>query len=251
MARAIVRSLPNEHLVYFGDTAHLPYGDKSPQAIRHYAEGITHFLLERKCKAIVIACNTASAHAFQTVKKMVNPNIPVLNVIDPVINHTAREFPGKKIGIIATKGTVSSGVYQKRLENKDKQIHAYTLATPLLVPVIEEDFMPREVRLAILQAYLKQPGLQNLDALILGCTHYPLMLKEIKETLPGNTVVIDSATVTAKALEKLLVSKELLRTAARKPRRDFFISDYTPAFEKIARKFFGDEIHLHKAKIWE
>src|SRR4051812_13453440 len=136
VANAIQKVLPNESLIYFGDTAHLPYGDKSPDSIKYYAIRITQFLLERKAKMIVIACNTASSVAYDTVKDFVGGKVPVINVIDPVVSIVLDRDNINKIGVIGTKGTIKSDIYAKKIKAKSKKVEVSSLATPLLAPMI-------------------------------------------------------------------------------------------------------------------
>ena len=179
VAQAIKKALPNEHFIYFGDTAHLPYGDKSPESIRHYAARITQFLLEKKCKAIVIACNTASAHAFKIVQDIAGPSVPVINVIDPVADYVSAHFHKKRIGVMGTKGTIASRVYVVRIEKRNKSLKVISNATPLLASMIEEGFYNNKISQTIINSYLSKPNFKNIDALILACTHYPLIRKDV------------------------------------------------------------------------
>ncbi|MCB0397981.1 MAG: glutamate racemase [Flavobacteriales bacterium] len=250
VAKAIVKQLPQENLIYFGDTAHLPYGDKSPVAIRHYAEEITRYLLGKGCKAIVVACNTASAHAYKNVRKLTPDHIPVFDVIDPVVQHASKHHQNQKIGIIATKGTIGSGIYEKKLKKLNSKLKVVSAATPMLVPMIEESFMNQNVRQAILSAYLNQAKFTGIGALILGCTHYPLIIKDIRSILPREADIIDSASITAFAVRSKLEALQLINPSNKRPVRQFFVSDFTQAFEKLAKRFFGDQLNLRKADIW-
>jgi len=174
VANAIQRLLPNESLVYYGDTAHLPYGDKSKELIAHYAVTITKFLLnEKKCKAIVIACNTASAAAYEALRDAYKGSVPVINVIDPMIEEVIADENIHKVGIIATKTTVTSGVYQEKFSRRKPNLQHSALATPLLASMIEEGFYNNTISEAVLNEYLSNPALAQIDGLVLACTHYP------------------------------------------------------------------------------
>ena len=251
VARAVNKLLPNEKLIYFGDTAHLPYGDKSQKAIRSYATKISTFLLDQGCKMIIIACNTASASAFTTVKKQTAEKALVLNVIDPVVTHVAQKHSEGKVGVIGTKGTINSRVYVRKLSNTANGIKVVSKATPLLAPMIEEGFYNNYISRTILHSYLSNKHLANIEALVLACTHYPLIKKEVKEFYGPAVDIVDSAKVVAKSVKKELENRGLLNPSKRKPGHRFFVSDYTQSFEESTKIFFQDAIQLKKAKIWE
>ena len=246
VAAAIRELLPNERLIYFGDTAHLPYGEKSPQSIRDYSEGISKFLLDQNCKAIVIACNSASATAYTRVRKVVPSHVPVINVIDPTANYVAGKYKGGKIGVIATKATVNSRIYAKRIERLNPKLKVSMLATPLLVSMIEEGFFNNRISQAIVINYLDKSTLEGIKALILGCTHFPLIKPEVESFYSDNTEVIDSSTLVAKTLEAELSKRNLL---ARKlsGKHHFFVSDKTHSFEESTKLFFGEKLLLERS----
>lgn len=251
VASAIKRQLPDETLIYFGDTAHLPYGDKSKELIQSYALRITQFLLEEKnCKAIVIACNTASAAAYETLRDTHKNSVPVINVIDPMIEEVIRDNSIRKVGIIATRTTVSSGVYQEKLSRRKPELEYAALATPLLATMIEEGFYNDTISSAVLNEYLSDPTLKDIDGLILACTHYPLIKKEIDEYFSGKVRLFDSAEVVAHKLKNILTKEQML--ASEKFGTDeFYVSDYTTSFEKSTRIFFNEQVHLRRSGIWD
>ncbi|WP_326986836.1 glutamate racemase [Chryseobacterium sp. MP_3.2] len=243
VAKEIKRLLPQENLIYFGDTKHLPYGDKSKEAIIGYATRITEFLLEKNCKAIVIACNTATANALKEVLDLVAEKIPVIDVINPVAEKVSYEIH-TNVGVIATKATVNSGLYKKSIRKHNKFIKVDELATPLLVPAIEEGFKNHPVTHSIIYNYLSNKKLKNIETLILGCTHYPLLLEEIKQFYGNRVRVIDSPSIVANQLKMILDKHHLLNTDNSGATYQFFLSDLTKNFEKISRKFFGNSIDL-------
>jgi len=248
VAHAIKQILPYENLIYFGDTAHLPYGDKSAEAIESYSRKITEFLLEHNVKVVVIACNSASASAFGTLKKEFGSKTLIIDVIDPVVDYMGtRDF--KKIGVIGTKRTISSGMYETKLKEKSPGTSVISMATPLLVPMIEEGFIFDDISNAIIRAYLSNHTLDGIQALILGCTHYPIIKNQISKIFNFNVEVVDSAKIVSLLLKDTLERNNLLNSRG-KSADQFFISDYTPYFEKIARMFFEGEINLKKADIW-
>jgi len=242
-AKEIKRLLPNESLIYFGDTKHLPYGEKSPEAIIGYATKITQFLLEQNCKAIVIACNTATANALKAVLELVDHKVPVVDVINPVAEKVAYEIHNN-VGVIATKATVNSGLYRKSIRKHNKFIKVDELATPLLVPAIEEGFKNHPITHAIIYNYLSDNKLKNIETLILGCTHYPLLIDEIKQYYGNRVRVIDSPNIVANQLKMILEKHHLLNDGKTKPEYHFYLSDITKNFEKISKKFFGKSITL-------
>ncbi|AQX08291.1 glutamate racemase [Elizabethkingia ursingii] len=243
VAKEIKRLLPNEDLIYFGDTKHLPYGEKSKEAIVEYSTKITNFLLEQNCKAIVIACNTATANALKEVLELVASRVPVIDVINPVAEKVAYEIH-TNVGVIATKATVNSGLYRKSIRKHNKFIKVDELATPLLVPAIEEGFKNHPITHAIIYNYLSNSKLKNIETLILGCTHYPLLLDEIKQYYGNRVRVIDSPNIVANQLKIILDKYHLLNEQNHTPSYHFYLSDITKNFEKISRKFFGNKISL-------
>lgn len=250
VAHAIHEALPGENLLYFGDTIHFPYGDKSEAAIRSYSEGITEFLLKNDCKLIVIACHTASSFGYDAVKKIAGDKVPVVNVIDPVAEYISRDFSGKRIGVIGTRGTVGSNVYQRKINQLDSSVIVQSLATPLLAPMVEEGLIQNEVSRAAVAHYLRNSILQDIDALILACTHYPLLRKEIVEYYNNKMNVIDSAEVAARDVAALLEERGLLNTSGRKSQQHFYVSDLTPSFQQTASIFFREKIQLSHYNIW-
>ncbi len=250
VAAAIARRLPRERLIYFGDTAHLPYGEKSPQALRSYALGILDFLLSQNCKAIVIACNTASAVAYETVKKHAGKKIPVINVIDPTAKYAVLQNPKGKIGVIATKATVNSRVYAKRIEKMAPDVKVTMLATPLLVSMIEEGFFNNNISQAIINSYLEKSSLRDINALILGCTHFPLVRKEVEKFYAGQATVIDSTEIVAEHTAQVLQSLNLLSDKKNGAHR-FFVSDLTASFAESTQIFFGEKVRLEQKNLWK
>ncbi|MBO6201469.1 MAG: glutamate racemase, partial [Chryseobacterium sp.] len=224
VAKEIKRLLPNEDLIYFGDTKHLPYGEKSREAIVGYSTKITNFLLEKNCKAIVIACNSATANALQEVIELVADRVPVIDVINPVAEKVSYEIHNN-VGVIATKATVNSGLYKKSIRKHNKFIKVDELATPLLVPAIEEGFKNHPITHSIIYNYLSNSKLKNIETLILGCTHYPLLIDEIKQYYGNRVRVIDSPNIVANQLKMILDKHNLLNEENHQPTYQFFLSD--------------------------
>ncbi len=250
VAAAIVRRLPNERIVYFGDTAHLPYGEKSPAALRSYAVRIVDFLKSQGCKAVVIACNTASAVAYQAAKARAGKSVPVINVIDPTVKHVAHRFREGKIGVIATKATVNSRVYAKRIEKANPNIKVTMLATPLLVSMIEEGFFNNNISQAIINSYLDKSNLKDLNGLILGCTHFPLIKREVEKYYQRSADVIDSSEIVASAVDNTLELHHL-KADKKSGVHKFFVSDLTPSFAESTQIFFGERVKLEQKNLWD
>lgn len=248
-AKEIQRLLPKENLIYFGDSKHLPYGDKSKEVIIEYSTQITRFLLGKNCKAIVIACNTATANALQEVRKLASEkNVRVYDVISPVAEKVAFTF-NQNVGVIATKSTISSHIYKKYIRKHNKHIAVHELATPLLVPVIEEGFTNHQISEVILKTYLNNKKLSNIDSLILGCTHYPIILNEVKNFYQNKIQVIDSPLIVASHIQQDLEKRKILSNSSNST-YEFYVSDLTPTFSKLAKKFFGAKIHLKVENIF-
>jgi glutamate racemase len=248
--KAIHESLPHENLIYFGDTAHMPYGDKSADLIAHYAEGITKFLLEKNCKMIVIACNTASAYGYKKTMETAGNDIIVVNVVDPSVDLIVNDYAAAKIGVIGTKGTINSGIYKRKLTKANKTLEVVSQATPLLAPMIEEGYFNNKISRTIINAYLSKKSFKEIDAILLACTHYPLIKKEIEEFYKGHTRVIDSAETVAQTVWRVLTRKDLHARRKGVGTIKAYVSDLTPAFEKSTEIFFNQKISLEKINIW-
>jgi len=250
VAQAVKRELPGEQIIYFGDTAHLPYGDKSTAAIQAYSIKITQMLLEKGCKLILIACNSASAAGYELVREYVGKKAKVLNVIDPVIDYLREHYAGKRVGLIGTKQTVNSSVYEHRVEALNSGICLFSLATPLLVPMIEEGFINGEISEKIISKYLSDPVLERPEAIILGCTHYPLIKSAIQEFYDSQVEVIDSSEIVARALNAYLGYNNLYNRGIQE-KDHFMVSDFTASFESSTKHFFGKEVHLEQVPLWD
>ncbi|NSW95587.1 MAG: glutamate racemase [Bacteroidales bacterium] len=248
VAHAIKQILPGESMIYFGDTAHLPYGDKSEELIKFYSGKITEFLLSYNSKIILIACNSASASAYETLREEYKEKVIMIDVIDPVVDYLAkRKF--KKLGIIGTKRTISSGTYEQKIKEKSPGTDVISLATPLLVPMIEEGFIYDDISNAIIRTYLSNPSFSGIEALVLACTHYPLIKNQIRKFFDFKVEVIDSSATVSAMLKNILEKNNLLNDTG--TAKDlFFVSDYTPYFEKIAGMFFEGNINLTRADLW-
>jgi len=249
VASAIKHLLPDEQIIYFGDTAHLPYGDKSNETIISFSCRIAEFLLKKQVKVILIACNTASAVAYNQLFQSYKNHVFLVNVIDPVVDYITKHFSNENIGVIGTKATIKSGTYERKIRKQNEHINVTSLATPLFVPMIEEGFVYDDISNAIIRAYLSDKKLANIRSLILGCTHYPIIKNQIRKFYNFSVDVVDSATIVASYLKNILEMHNLLNTN-KNPEYEFYISDYTEYFESIAQMFFEDQLNLIKKNIW-
>lgn len=239
VVRAIRQLLPQESIVYFGDTAHLPYGDKSAATIRARVSSICQVLLQQSCSVIVVACNSAAAAAYDHVQTYVGDGVHVVNVIDPVVHRLGIHFHGQTVGLIGTQQTVQSGIYDRKVAALQQGIQLRALATPLLAPMVEAGY----VCVDVLHHYLQDAVLQDISALVLGCTHYPLIRSQIAAFYPRPMDVLDATHTTAVALKDLLAAEGLLSTTRAHADR-FLVSGLTPAFEKAAQTFLGETVRL-------
>jgi glutamate racemase len=232
--------LPQEDIIYFGDTAHLPYGSKSKQAVTRFSLDIANFLKAKKVKIIVVACNTASSFALSSLREKIG--LPVIGVIEPgaqaAIN-TTRNF---NIGVIGTEGTINSRAFEGALRKIDRNVKVFSQACPLFVPLVEEGWLDEPETWQIAEKYLSPLKDKGIDTLILGCTHYPL-LKELLSKIMGQGVsLIDTPEATAKAVQRMLGEKNLLRKGNHKPVYKFFVSDDPEKFLELGRRFLGKSI---------
>lgn len=248
IAHGMVEQMPHESIIYFGDTQHLPYGDKSSGTVKRYSLEISRFLISQNCKAIVIACNTASALAFDAVKKQF-PDVKVYNVIDPVVEVVAR-LGLTDVGVIGTRSTIGSGIYTKKIKQAAESVNVHALATPLLVPMVEEGYHNQNISKEIIASYLSLPALDAIDELILGCTHFPLIKDEINAYYNGRVALIDSPKIVAQKIFDELKASQML-SENKLPTHSFFVSDLTSSFAKSASRFFSDRISLKECRLWE
>lgn len=249
VAQAIVRELPEENIIYFGDTAHMPYGDKSPSAIQSYSIKIANLLLQHQCKLILIACYSATSVAFELVKEYVGTKALVMNVIDPMVKHILEHHADKRLGLIGTRHTINSNIYKKKIDKLNRGIQLTTLATNLLASAIEE-FGNNAVIDSLLKEYLSHSTLNNLDTLILACTHYPVVKQKIIEYFNHQIEVIDPSDVIARAV-KLRLEKDNLLNKKGEGTKHFYVSDYTESFAESTKIFFQDDIHLQHYPLWD
>jgi glutamate racemase len=245
VVKEIKKLLPDVPIVYFGDTARLPYGNKSPETIQKYSTEIVDFLQSKGCKTIVIACNTASALAADHLREKY-PELEIYDVVSSGAEAVAETTKSKKIGVIGTTATINSGVYKKKIAQLDQGIEIFTQACPLFVPLVEENWINRPETKKIARVYLKELKLQKIDILLLGCTHYPLLEKVVSGVMGKRMKVIASGEKLAKKLEKgNWGNRENQGDKGDK----YYVSDLTEHFEKLARKILGKNVKIEKIEI--
>jgi glutamate racemase len=240
VAHAIMRALPHESLVYFGDTARVPYGPKSPETVRRYSAEIGFYLLEQGVKAIVVACNTATAHALPALRDELP--VPVIGVVGPGARAAVHASSSGRIGVIATQGTIRSGAYDRAIQAESPGARVTALACPLFVPLVEEGWTDHDATRLIAREYLAPFVHGEVDTLVLGCTHYPLIKSLIRDVVGAGVRLIDSAEETAEDTRRMLATYDLAAREGNQPTYRFIASDDPEQFLALGQRFFGDTI---------
>lgn len=245
VVKEIIKELPHESIVYFGDTARIPYGSKSKDTIIKYSRQIIKFLLTQNVKAIIIACNTASATALIEMKNEFN--LPIIGVVTPGAKIAASMTKNNKVGIIATETTIQSGAYGQQILNIRKDIELYPKACPLLVPLVEQGWVEHQVTQIVLTEYLEFVKEEQVDTVVLGCTHYPLLINVIQQVVGTNVTLVNPAEEAAKETKKQLQKQKLLNDIGMGTYQ-YFVSDDPTQFERMGTTFLQREI-THTIKI--
>lgn len=240
VVRALMKQLPNENLIYFGDTARVPYGPKSAQVVREYAVQDTDELLKHDVKFIVIACNTVSAVALDVVQK--RAKVPVLGVIFPGAEAAMKVTKKNRVGVIGTIGTVLSNAYTNALRQFNSDVLVFSQACPLFVPLAEEGWTSHPATELIAKEYLFPLTLEKIDTLILGCTHYPLLKDVIDKVLHKSVTLVDSGEATAQSAVRLLEERKLRNESTLRPNLRFFVSDIPHKFAEVGERFLGQKL---------
>ncbi|MFI5279463.1 MAG: glutamate racemase [Gemmatimonadales bacterium] len=240
VAREIMRRLPHESLVYFGDTARVPYGNKSPDTVRRYSREITDLLLGRGVKLVVVACNTASAHALEDLRS--TGKVPVIGVVEPGAGAAVLATRTGSIGVIGTSGTISSGAYERAIHALKPAVRVTQKACPLFVPLVEEGWLDTPATRFVALEYLEDLAKDGIDTLVLGCTHYPLLKPLIAEVMGKGIRLIDSAEATARAVEQQLDDAGLRGPDDARGKCHFIVSDAPGQFEKVGAAFLGQPV---------
>jgi glutamate racemase len=240
VAHEIIRQLPDESIVYFGDTARVPYGPKSPDTVCRYSREIAGFLVKQDVKAIVVACNTATAHALPFLREELS--VPVIGVVEPGARAAVRASAGGHIGIIGTSGTVHSGAYERAIRALDPDARITARACPLFVPLVEEGWIDHPVTRLVAREYLEPFVEERINALVLGCTHYPLLKSLLCRTIGAGVTLIDSAAETAAEAGRVLRDAALEAPTGTTPTHRFVASDDPLQFLQLGQRFLGDAI---------
>lgn len=240
VAKKIFQLLPYENVVYFGDTGRYPYGPRSKQIVKRFSFQNMNFLLHQRVKFIVVACNTASAFALEELKK--NYDIPLVGVIEPGANAAIKATRNGKIGVIGTVGTIFSKAYQKAIHRQAPDLKIYSIPCPLFVSLAEEGYLNKDATRMIANEYLNPLIKKQVDTLVLGCTHYPLLKKVISQIMGEKVKLIDSAEETAREVKRFLEDHQLLRNTKGKAFRKFFVSDVPDRFVEVGERFLKGRI---------
>jgi glutamate racemase len=232
--------LPHENIVYFGDTARVPYGPKSPQVVREYAAQDVEFLISKDVKMVVIACNTVSAVALDIVQK--HAHGPVVGVILPGAEAGTKATKNKRIGVIGTRATVGSNAYTNALRQIDREVRVFAQECPLFVPLAEEGWVDHQVTRMVAKEYLFPLTLEKIDTLILGCTHYPILRSAISAAVGRSVTLIDSAEATAAEVERTLDEHRLRNLSTHRANLTFYVSDIPAKFAEIGERFLGQKM---------
>lgn len=235
--KKVLEELPYEDTIYLGDTARVPYGDKSPQAIVRFSLQNASFLVSHAVKLLVVACNTASAYAVEDLRERFS--VPVIDVIEPAIKCAVEMTETKKIAVLGTRATINSGIYCDKIKKQLPDAEVISLACPLFVPLVEEEFLSHPATALIVHEYLEPIMRRGIDTVILGCTHYPMLLPLIEHELGGEVNIIDSASVCAKSIVEELEKKKLKRNLLQKGKRKYYASDDIEKFRRLGKNFLG------------
>ena len=237
VVRAVQQLLPAEDIVYLGDTARVPYGSKSPETIRQFSHEDVRFLLDRGVKIVVVACNTATAHALPSLQERYQ--VPVIGVIEPGVEAVLSDPAAQRVGIIATRGTVRSHAYQHALALRRTGLVLHATPAPLLVPLVEEDWLDHPSSRAALHTYLDPMLDRGIDTLLLACTHYPLLIPVLRDFLPEGVRLVDSATTCAEHVKNSLTELDLLSDNVDPGKLEILLTDLSDQFEDLARRFLA------------
>jgi len=238
--KEVVRALPQEDTIYFGDTARVPYGTKSPETVIRYSRQIASYLMNRDIKLLVVACNTASAVALPQLQKEFP--VPVVGVIEPGARAACQVTKSGKVGVIGTAGTIASSAYTKAIKRISPDIEVVTRACPLFVPLAEEGWVDNEVVRLTARIYLEELKEQGVDTLVLGCTHYPILKEVIAQVMGPGVTLVDSAEETALTVAQILADQGLLRPVGERGNHHYYVSDIPAGFIRVGNRFLGGRL---------
>jgi len=250
VVKAVTRIMPNENIVYFGDTARVPYGSKSNETVVEYSLQAANFLLRKNIKLLIVACNTASSVALKELRKFLT--VPVIGMIEPGAKMALQESRKGIVGVIGTRATINNKAYTYELKKINPKVKVYEQACPLFVPLAEEGWLDHKVTSMIAKEYLGGLNEKKIDSLILGCTHYPILSDVIQKVVGKNVKLIDSGTPAARLVEDYLNGRQLRNLSVHHGQSEFYVSDVPTKFREVAERFLGKKItHLHKVELDE
>lgn len=247
VVKQVMKILPNEDLIYFGDTARVPYGSKSKETVTKFSEQIIRFLKTKDVKAVVIACNTVSSNCYEDLTVSF-PDLPIIEVVTPGVESCIATTKNKRVGLIGTQGTVSSGAYERRLKQADKDIEVYNKACPLFVPLAEEGWTNNQVAKLTAQIYLQELIDKGIDSIILGCTHYPILKACIGETVGQEVTIVDPAKATAVRLKNYL-NAHSMQCSEKQGTHSFYVSDKNSHFNSICKRVLKESCKAEQIDI--
>lgn len=245
--RQLMKTLPHEHFIYFGDTARLPYGEKSRETIIRYSIENAIFLMEQNIKMLVIACNTSAAYSLEKLQQIFN--IPIIGVIEPGAETAAQVTQNQHIAVLGTRGTIKSGVFEREIKKRLPKATVVPIACPLFVPLVEEKMVHHPATRLLVKEYLEPLRHQKIDTALLGCTHYPLIKELIQEELGNKVSIVDSATTCADKVSAILAQTRLAKKRNNHKDHQYFVSDDPKKFQSIGQEFLGAPIpHVSRSQ---
>jgi len=248
VVKRLASALPNESIIYFGDTARVPYGSKSNSTVIEYSIQNTKFLLQKNIKALVVACNTASSIAIPELKKMFD--IPIIGMIEPGSRMAIKKSKSNKIGVIGTRATINNLAYSKEIKKLNSSAGVIEIPCPLFVPLAEEGWITHQATYEIAEEYLKELREDKVDTLVLGCTHYPILSDVIQKVIGSNVTLIDSGVASSEVIKSELEKLHLLSDLSKPGVQEYYVSDIPAKFKEVAELFLGREIeHVHKVDL--
>lgn len=248
VVKRLASTLPNENIIYFGDTARVPYGSKSNSTVIEYSIQDTRFLLQKNVKAIIVACNTASSIAIPDLRKIFD--IPIIGMIEPGSRMALKKSRNNKIGVIGTRATVNNLAYSSEIKKMNDNAEVFEKPCPLFVPLAEEGWVNHKATFEIAEEYLRELRSLGIDTLVLGCTHYPILSEVIQKVIGSSVTLIDSGVASSELIKSQLEKLDLLSDAVTVGSQEYYVSDIPVKFKEVAELFLGKEIdHVHKVDL--
>ena len=248
VVKRIAAALPEENIVYFGDTARVPYGSKSNDTVIEYSIEDAKFLMHKNVKAIVVACNTVSSVALDELKKIFN--VPIIGMIEPGARTAVKTTKNNRVGVIGTRTTISNKAYLNKIKELNPEIQVFETACPLFVPLAEEGWIDHKATYEIAEEYLNELREENIDTLVLGCTHYPILSKVIQEIIGENVALVDSGIVAAEMIRDELDRTDLHTNSYSIGNQELYVSDIPTKFREVAELFLGNSVKdVHKVEV--